>query len=231
MKKLFFILTILFFSHIEVSSAQTKCDQITYTPKLIFSTSYGKLRYDNSKGMKELTQLSQKHGMAEHGMFAAGLATVKVAWEVSVSTLVKKLDNKKNCVLPATVEVFIGYEEPTIYLSRDLKPDTCEYNVVLRHEQTHQQINKAALEYYIPELKHHVKKITHNIKPIEIKRTSETEVATGYLTQQYIESIYPLVEAFKRELVKEQNKLDNHSNYKLEGDLCAYYHKKVKNKK
>jgi hypothetical protein len=100
----------------------------------------------------------------------------------------------------------------------------------MRHEQTHQQINKAALEYYIPELRYHVMNISQEIRPLQISRSNQVNEATEILTKQYIQEIGPLVEAFKKELMKEQGKLDNHSNYKLEGDLCKYYHKKQKKK-
>lgn len=226
MKKLFFILTILIFAQSNNSVAQTRCEDIETKPKMIFSTSYGKLTYNTSQNIDQLTRLGGKHGIVEKGLFAAGLATLNVVWEVSVTTMVHRLGSNKICVLPATVEVFIGYEDPVIYLARELVPNTCEYNVVLRHEQTHQQINKTALEYFIPELKHHLTNLTKTIKPRTIRRQTETDQATSMLTQEYIENIHPLVEAFKRELMKEQGKLDNHTNYQLEGDLCKYYHQK-----
>lgn len=227
MKKLFFILTTLLFLHPHRALSASPCDAIDYAPKLVFSTSYGRLVYDDSKGLDDLTRLGSQFGTVEQGLFAAGLATVKVGWEIEVTSMVSKQDNII-CVLPATIEVFIGYENPVIYLSRELQPGTCEYNVVVRHEQTHQQINKTALEYYIPELKYRISAMTRDIRPIQVKRLTDTKQATAQLTQQYIERIHPLVEAFKQVLQKEQGKLDNHTNYKLEGDLCKYYHAKQK---
>lgn len=196
------------------------CHEIVATPEVNIYTSYGKLQYDFGRSRAQLTGLGKKFGIVEQGVFAAGLAVVEVAWEISLNTLSHELANGKICVVPSSVDVFIGYQNPVIYVDKGLKPHSCEYNLVVRHEQTHQQINKAALDYFLPMFYDATQRIGQSIYPREVKKVDAIEQATIDLTQEYAQKLEPLVSLFKTELLLEQSKLDNHTNYEMEGRLC-----------
>ncbi len=227
MKKLFFILTFLIFSATGIFTVRAEetdvCATLKAEPEIEFTTSYGKLKYDFGYDQQGLTQLGQRYGIVEQGLFASGLAIVGVNWEVSLDTVSRVVNDTDICVVPTSLNVFIGYQDPTIYISNQLLPGTCEYNVVVRHEQTHHQINAAALEYFIPSLRRSVQKIARDIKPYKIDTPSKIDEATNTLTEKYIAEIEPLIRHFKRELMQEQSKLDNQTNYQMENDLCRRF--------
>lgn len=221
MKKLFIILTLwglsLFFMHKPFASP---CADIILNPAINYSTSYGRLNYDFSKNNRQITQIAQTYGIIERGLFAAGLATVNVNWEISINTLGQIIDDYNICVIPTAVNVFIGYNQPQIYISKDLEKDSCEYNVVLRHEQTHQQINKSALDYFLPRIKKQINQIISQTGPVPVNSITDIDKATIELTQTYNQKIAPLINEFKNELLHEQSKLDNFNNYEHESELC-----------
>lgn len=223
MKKLFNILTILgLLSPLSTSARELNCVDIVPTPRVRFYTSYGKLKYDFSKSKSQITNLSRKYDIMEQGLFAAGLALINVNWEVTVNSMSKILRNNKVCVVPVSIDFYLGYSNPVIYIDRNLKPGSCHYNLVMRHEQTHQQINTSALEYFIPLFHQAFEQIIPHISAQEVKHNSESAVnqATLELTRKYSERLSPLVEVFKKELLIEQGKLDNRTNYEFEGTLC-----------
>lgn len=221
MKKLFFILTFAFCLPLINTQAQAfDCSQIQSIPSVEFSTSYGKLRYDTTKNNQQVTAIAGSYGIAEKGLFAAGLATINVNFEISINTLGKIYGENNICVIPTNINIYIGYSDPVIYISKNLTPETCKYNVVLRHEQTHQQINKNALDYFLPLIQDAIKKIIPTVKPLNVSNTEEIDIATTELTQTYNRKIAPLIEVFKNELLKEQSKLDNHENYQHEEEIC-----------
>lgn len=224
MKKLFFILTFFIFvgsgNFIAFATENDVCATLKVEPEIEFTTSYGKLKYDFGYNQRELTILGRQYGIVEQGLFASGLAIVSVNWEVSLNTISRIINDTDICIVPTNLNVFIGYQEPTIFISNQLQPGTCEYNVVVRHEQTHHQINTAALEYFIPSLRRSVQKIAQNIKPQRIDSPSKIDEATNTLTEMYIAEIEPLINHFKKELMQEQGKLDNQTNYQMESDLC-----------
>lgn len=227
MKKLFFILTFLSFmlclSQKTIAAETDICASLITEPEIEFTTSYGKLKYDYGYNLQELTNLGRKYNIVEQGLFASGLAIVSVNWEVSLNTISKIIDDTNICVVPTNLNVFIGYQDPTIYISNQLQPGSCEYNVVVRHEQTHHQINTAALEYFIPSLRRSVENIAKDIKPYKIDSPSKIDEATNKLTEMYIAQIEPLINHFKNELMQEQSKLDNQMNYTMESNLCRRF--------
>lgn len=218
MKKIFFILTFLLFSHF--ASAEDLCATFTEEPQIKITASYGKLEYDFNKNTDEITQLAQKFNLAEKGLFAHGLSTVNVNFDITINTLGQPIGNSQICVIPTEVTIFLGLDSPIIHISKELAKESCEYNIVLQHEKVHQQINKSTLEYYLPMFKYASTEIIKNIKPILITDINDIEKTTGDLTKSYNQKLTPLVDYIKREMLTEQQKLDNQNNYLLESTLC-----------
>ena len=222
MKKLFFILTTLLCGLFSQTALDSVCDKYKTDSKIEFSTSYGKLTYDYSKNQREITELARKNKRLEKGLFAAGLSTIQVVWEINLNTIAEIIDNNKICIIPTSIEIFIGYKDPIIYLANNLTPNTCHYNVVLRHEQTHQQINKTTLEYFLPYFYKAAKKIAKQIPLKETDSPSEINTVTQQLSYEYTQKFAPTIKTFKQQLLTEQSKLDNEENYSHEADLCRF---------
>ena len=221
MKKVFFAL--IFFSFMSVSNLQAKgCPSLNEEPEIEYYTSYGQLGYDFKKNQLQITKLARQHNIIERGMFASGLAIADIQWEISLSTKGTLQEDGSACIAPVKINLFIGYNSPMIYVANHLKKGTCEYDVVLRHEQTHQQINKKALEYFHRYFYKQAQKIAQEIKPIKIKSFTQEEInrATEEITQHYSQKLTPVLEHFKQELKIEHSKLDNPENYGLESLLC-----------
>lgn len=232
MKKIFFILTILNFMTFKFSAAQivqsdaelkSICQNLETSVELKFYTSYGKLNYDKSYPRENLTQLGKNMGMFEEGDLASGLALVDVASEYELSTSSRKMINNAVCIIPQELSVYIGFQNPVIYLAQDLEPDSCLYNLVMRHEQIHQQINVNALEYFIPMIYQRVKKLSQQMKPMYVLSEQQIKSGTREMTDYYAKQINSLVEEFKQEILIEQRKLDNRDQYNMESDICRRY--------
>lgn len=218
MKKLFFILTFLFFSRF--AAAEDICAAFTEEPQIKITASYGKLEYDFDKNTAEITELAKKFNLAENGLFAQGLSTVNINFDITINTLGQPIGNNQICVIPKEITIFLGLNSPIIHISKELQKDSCEYNVVLQHEKIHQQINKSTLEYYLPMFKYASTQIIKSIKPILITDINDIEKITGNQTKFYNKKLTPLVDYIKREMLSEQQKLDNEKNYRFESTLC-----------
>lgn len=229
MKKLFFILTNLALAAgilIPKNSAAGPCDSLKIDPEVHFSTSYGKLIYDFSRNREEITNISSGTEFQESGAFLSGLATVNIEKEAEVGAITEIVGNNVICVLPKKINVYVGLSNPKIYISRDLKKDSCTYNVVMRHEQTHQRINKTALDYFIPIFKEAAERMARKLKPVQISSYAEMDAASRRLSVEMYNQFEKIVNAFKKELASEQSKLDNRSNYANEEKICRKYNAK-----
>ena len=220
MKKLFFILSLsIFFT----SSAfcNDVCSDIQINPDIKFTSSYGKLVFDKSKSKEELTSLAkQQNHTIESGIFANGLATININFDIYLKTSTINITDTQYCVLPNEINIFLGFDSPIIYLSKELKENTCEYEIVLQHEKTHQQINKKTLEYYLPLFKDTASSILKKIKPIYIDNIEQLDTTTNDYIKIYNQKLNPLVDFIKKEILTQQQKLDNPNNYKYENSLC-----------
>ena len=219
MKKLFFILTTLIFLSSSAFS-NDDCFTIQNNPQIKIFSSYGKLTYDKTKSKEELTQLTKQHIFVENGLFANGLSTANINFDITLKTYIQETNNSTLCVLPKEITIFLGIENPIIYLSKDLKEKSCEYNIVLKHEKTHQQINKKTLEYYLPFFKNTAISIIKNLKPLTITDHQDLDKTTNEYIKLYNQKLTPLVDFIKKEIAEQQQKLDNPDNYKYENSLC-----------
>ena len=223
MKKLFFILTILLGLSLSFEAAAfNRCAELKPNPRLSFYTSYGKLEYDFSKDQMGITKVGMNYGVIEKGIFANGLATGTVKWEVDVSSEGREGRNGEICAYPVEIKFYLGFAEPKIYVSRDLRKGSCMYDLVLRHEQTHQQINVKALEYFIPLFEQALNKISKEIpaEPVGAMNRAALSRGSEKIAEAYSKRIEPLINVFKKELEIEQGKLDNASNYAFENSIC-----------
>ena len=218
MKKLFFILTFIVF--FPLHTVRASCPDNFALPEIEFYTSYGKLKYDHTKNTQEITLMAKKANTLEKGLFASGLTSISINMDISINSISKISGEDKFCVYPKDLSLSIYFSNPTIYISNQLKPNTCEYNVVLRHEQAHVQINKHVLDYFLPLLKKATIEIFKSIKPKQISNLSLIDKASADITAEFNKKISPLYNYFKQQIITEQQKLDNENNYQYESQLC-----------
>lgn len=199
--------------------AQNRCAGLNERPVVRLRGTYGKLKYITDYDSKQLDELSKRTELRESNMFAAGLADIKVYWTLKMQAKTRRFKDYE-CVIPVSVDILFGYRDPIIYISKDLKPESCQYNIVLRHEQQHQQINLEVLDFYLPMLKQEFKKIAQEIPPQEMELHGDSDEALTKINKSYSEAIKPLVNRFQITLQIEQKRLDNYKNYKYETNLC-----------
>lgn len=226
MKKILFMLTIYFSLSTSLKAAENVdlCKDVKVEPEIEFSTSYGRLSYDYKKNTRRISQIAARIGSKEHGAFATGLATVSVENEYVLGTRAFRVSKGKGyCVIPEVIQVYVGFSRPVIYISNELPKNSCQYNLVVLHEKTHQRINKAALDYFIPYFQLAAAKIGYDLKPIYISKLSEIDRATDEVTQEFTVRFDKVLAVFKKELTVEQGKLDNQMNYSIEDDICKKF--------
>ena len=197
------------------------CNALNPMPAVPFKTSYGQLVHDFNLSTDEITA---KASGAEKGFFVDGLARVGTRSSFRLRRYtVRRLDAGATCVLPAEVEFFFGFKEPEIYVSKDLDKDSCRFSVVIRHEQVHQRINKLVLEYFLPLISDELQKAVRDVKAVKVSSPEQGEDGAEELMKYYQARLGPLITTFEKVLEKEQDKLDNLTNYQMEWELCRKY--------
>lgn len=231
MKNLVIILT-FFLSLVGIISnlkARTTCNGLEVAPEINISTSFGQLSYDFNHNTQQITELhTQKNVHRESPLFTSGLATLKTNSNFEIGTKVYPLDNDNGyCVVPEVINVFVGYSTPRIYVSNELEPGSCRYNLVLLHERTHHRINIATLKYFLPIFKRAAKEIADKMQPIKIHSKKQLDKTTDKFLKDFSNQFNKVLDVFKKEVAIEQSKLDNSVNYSMEDKLCRNFNAKT----
>ena len=224
MKKNIFALIIFTFLFIKVQPSQAyqswierECPQDSEV-ELVFTSSYGKLKYIGNKSSKDLQKESKQKRNPKDKLL--GLTVPNPTLEVNLETSVIESPMSEDiCVIPEKVEVFFGYVNPVIYIASDIKYKDCQRILVTRHEQTHQQINLLALDYFLPQMKRLIRKKTKELKPIITTKLNKKQ-AVEEMNDLIMERMKDLVDQFNVFLEQEQGKLDNDENYEFESSVC-----------
>lgn len=195
------------------------CDEKNPEPRIIFKTSFGQLIHDLSTPQSQIQ--SKSSITTDKGSFIAGLATVRVKNYIRISSAKgEALDENHYCIMPEVIEVYIGYENPTIYVAKEYPQNSCHFSLIIRHEQTHQRINILTLEYFLPLIDKTLTKTINEVRSIKVSRKEDAQAALEILQQYYIAKITPIIDELSKARIAEHQKLDSIDNYSMENNLC-----------
>ena len=231
MKKVFFtlILSCLLANNAkavsELARYEKECLSIINAPKVEMTSTYGKLHHNFDKDedflRKETAKRFQEMGETFSENFApVGLTKVRDAFDFSLVVGQIDVSNGYTCLYPETIKVHLGYYTPTIYLLNNLKKGSCLYNLALRHENTHMQLYIEALDYFLPQLKMTVDELFDNVGVKIVKRGKNSERDARELNEAYLAVVQAKVNAWRKDVEKEQMKLDTPEHYMIENRLC-----------
>jgi len=233
MKKIFYVLIFSSFAIFSEAFAadnatEKKCRDMMPVPDVEIVASYGKLRYDFSKNNRSLTRMHlRQYGChIAPGQYVHGLATFELVSEVSFTINENTLGDGTVCVYPGNIVLSLGLQNPTIYISKDLREGSCVYQLALRHEQTHQQINQEVFESYLPIIKSRFLETVKANMLFSGRNEVDIETVREELKEHYFSVLNPIIKELKREISIEQAKLDSVENYDYEQSICNIRKKK-----
>ena len=207
-------------------SLQRKCQQkmAENQPQITVEYSFGKLNIDTSKTPEELIKIAKQFNpKAKADEHIQGLTGLKFATKLNVETLVEEIDEQDVCVMPQNVNLRVLYEKPTIYLINSLKPNSCRYNLVLRHEQTHLDIGHTFLLELAGALKQKLIKTVNEYGARAVLKNIYIQDDTAIIQKMlkdYENSLKPIMNSYNEKLLDEHAQLYTPDNYRYETSLC-----------
>ena len=214
----------LMINNVWASELYPKCSLIDFQPEINIKTSYGQLIHDLSNSTQSINTMAKQSGLhAEGGIFAEGLATVEMKYGVVLSEIkLKNIGNNEACIIPTKIDVVLGYSNPVIYVSNNYDKHSCRFGVILRHEQTHQRINKLLLDYFLPLAEDGILRAINDVQSISTPTDSQEIIKAriNEMSEHYMDRLSPIVNELEVIRAAEHKKLDNTSNYQFEWELC-----------
>ena len=224
MKKLFFILTLFLFP--AESFSEDLCKNVPPT-QIILKTSFGKLTYEYQDADKFSAEINKSKRPEKQGKFA-GYADIE--WRIHYPSIIYgyyQPEKNKRCLYVEKIEIIFGYKNPKIVLDNKLKPGTCDYRRVVRHEQGHHQVNIALMKDFLPVVYDTLEETAKDFKPVLWSEKSENEIQkqkNAFNTRIY-ETSDILFDVFKEERKIAHSRFDNKRNYEMEWKICPEYYK------
>ena len=205
-----------------------ECLSVIDKPQVEVTSSYGKLRYNYTKGKEYLRRETIKQ-YEENGrevpddFIPIGLTKVRDGFNFNMSVGQIEISHGYECVYPE--ETHLGYYTPTIYILKDLEKDSCLYEVALKHEKTHMQIYIEALDYFLPEFKKTADGLFETVGVKVVAPGQRADIVAKELNVAYLQTLQQKVERWRQEVEDEQIKLDSAEQYILENKLCEKFDK------
>ncbi|MBQ7304371.1 MAG: hypothetical protein IJW75_05620, partial [Alphaproteobacteria bacterium] len=188
------------------------CLQYVSKPEVEINFSANKIKYSHKHSIKELTRRNK-------GFAAEGLAIHRVGRSIDFDVEVRNPKGFLFCAYPTNIKLNLTLGQE-ILIAKEVKKGTCRYANVVRHEQTHAQIARTAVEHYLPIIgKRFIEFVRKNAiagrtSPIDHWR------ARAELHEKYYDIIDLLIKELYKKIDKENAKLDNDENYRYEYKLC-----------
>lgn len=172
----------------------------------------GKISYIDKFSTKELAAKFPKTAAKNPNIL--GFTKTSLEYSVSLHIYKYKMPDGSFCVYPESVRVDVGYKNPVVYLSSNLKKGSCAYKRTLRHEWQHLAFMYIYFQQYINEIKLKLFSETRTIV------TKNLETADDLLTQSYYEAMAKIHSTNMERLMNFQKQLDSLENYQNESNLC-----------
>ena len=217
MKKFFYIvffLQITFFSFEAYASKELRAACLKYMdePKITITYSSKKIKYYHQYSRKYI-QKKAKLGKVD------GLTDFKASFSIAFNIGKKGVKKNLYCVYPADIKLSLEMGQD-IFIAKEVKKGTCRYANVVRHEQTHAQINQTIFEHYLPIMKKRFIEVVRKNAVGALNQDISFERAEKELHEKYGKIVTETIDEARKEMEKEHNKLDAAANYEYTDKLC-----------
>lgn len=199
---------------------QQKCRQISAQnpPKISIIYNCGNLQYNTDLDQKQLAELNYKI-TGERKENLNGLTSLEPT--ITVDGVVfkhERLDENRVCLYPEELKIKVKFN-PIIYILSSIPKDSCQYNLTLRHEQTHIDIGYTALDLLLKALSNKLPDIAWSTT-VRVVNVSADKNVLEEINSTYQQQVLTIWDIFKNALDEQHKRLDTQENYIRESKMC-----------
>ncbi len=174
--------------------------------------------YNNRLTVSGIRNLFATRGepLGERHQKALGVTYVETILSMQAATHIKP-QGRGFCVYLDRVEADFGWDRMEVYVASEYKPGSCEYRMILDHENQHVGINRQALRDTAPRVRAALEAILRDQGPLYV--TDANRGADQALTAIHGRMNAPL-ETFQRVMAEGNSVIDTSSNYEAVSQMC-----------
>lgn len=118
------------------------------------------------------------------------------------------------CVELGDVDIHFGYDKLTVLIEKKYPKNTCEYNVIKDHEDTHVFLNREVLRDYSVKIYNKAYEIVKNLAPVQVRRESQVKGTLDDMMNKLNEGLKPIINDFERARDKKNSAIDTDESYR-----------------
>lgn len=139
------------------ASAQAACSQVPAPAVSVQVVDPGP-RVSSTKSLDQINAMAGSHGLTRQGSRVLGLTEIDLDSAVNVRFKGERA-GAGMCVSVSRVEVKFGLKKHYVHVPREYPRGTCQFNVVMRHEMAHVDVNRRTVRKYAQVLKNEVRSV------------------------------------------------------------------------
>lgn len=174
--------------------------------------------YNNRLTVAGIRNLFSTRGapLGERHQKALGVTYVETMLSMQAATRIKP-QGRGFCVYIDRVDADFGWDRMEVYVAAEYKPGSCEYRMVLDHENQHVAINQRALGDSAPRVRAALEAILRDQGPLYVADASRgaDQALTAIHTR-----MNGSLDAFQRTMAEGNGVIDTDSNYEAVSQMC-----------
>ncbi|MBX7200300.1 MAG: hypothetical protein K1X51_13100 [Rhodospirillaceae bacterium] len=200
------------------AAAANPCAPSRNAITLDFTTKASQPIYNNRLTIAGIRNLFATRGqpLGERHQKALGVTYVETMLSMQAATRIKP-QGRGFCVYLDRVEADFGWDRMEVYVASEYKPGSCEYRMVLDHENQHVGINQQALRDSAPRVRAALEAILRDQAPVYV--ASPDGAADRALTAIH-GRMNGSLDAFQRIIAERNGVIDTDSNYEAVSQMC-----------
>lgn len=209
--------------YLHLASGQVEC-RLPKTPRIVVNTSDTTVRYDHTKGQRELEGMD-KDTVSPYDPHIKTHVGGLMNGEITISQNIRFYQETYpslniGCLYLDSIKVDL-HMKPVIYVSKAYKKGSCMYNSVLEHEKKHVAVDQALMVKYraimMAALERALAELGHKRGPMKTSGLSGAQ-------QKFQTSIQNVVKKYSAQLTSERKKqqqdVDNLAEYERVQARC-----------
>lgn len=200
------------------SSARAQCPEAANAaaPEIDIHIPDPKIVYHHDVDLFGLPKLEHYSERPPTGAVLLGLTQIADAFTAQTFFTLYPLPGGRYCAVLRRVEAVLGNPVMNVYVAEEYPPESCEYKVVLAHENTHVRFNLDTLRDWLPTVKAALSEAAKHKFPAVFSHKPDDNEMGQYLLSN-MQATFALM---GKDMAKRNATIDTPENYRRENAKC-----------
>jgi len=198
----------------------SRCPPPERRSEISLSKNLGTMVFDTGHSRQQLRRLKESRSRSRvgAGWVPIGLTLTEIRLQMNIRINAKSDGHGRFCASLDSVNASIGYDKLTVYVAREYRRGSCQYNSIVGHERGHVAIFRETLTRYIPRIEGRLRRTAARQGTISVRTPKQ---GANRMQRNLEREMEPLFREINRALDRANARLDTPQNYQREQANCS----------